>query len=337
MARPLRLEFDGALYHVTFRGVERRQLFRGDADRERILTKLAEGVERFDLDVYLYCLMSNHVHLLLGTPRGNLSRFMGWWLTAYTVYFNRRHSRSGHLTQGRYGAKLVEGDEYLLALSRYIHLNPIHTKAWEQKPLCERLGELRSYRWSSYAGYGAARKAEPFVRYEPLLRLVGHGRKNPRPAYRRFVEKGVEVAAEEWQSLQSQSRLAVGSPEFIQQTEERYERRVEGSRRLEDVSLRRVARNADPLHVLGMVAERFGISVDTLKRRRRNALDRSVAAYLLVVCSGLSQREAASFLNVSSGVAIGAQLKKCQEEKKANREMRVMIDELEAAFNTRTG
>jgi REP element-mobilizing transposase RayT len=168
------------MYHVTVRGVDRRALFRSDWDRQRLLMKLAEGVDRFDLDVFLYCLMSNHIHLLVGTPKGNLGRFMGWWLTAYTVYFNLKHNRSGHLTQGRYGAKLVEDDEYLLKLSRYIHLNPIQIASIKKLPIEERFAALRSYRWSSFPGYVLARKAQDFVRYEPMLELVSGGRARPR-------------------------------------------------------------------------------------------------------------------------------------------------------------
>lgn len=122
MARKLRVLYEGALYHVTFRGNARQTVFLNDEDKGRLLSRLAESAEAYQVRIHLYCLMENHVHLLVGTPRANLDRFMGSVLTGYTVYFNRRHNRVGHLMQGRYGAQLVEGDEYLLRLSRYIHL-----------------------------------------------------------------------------------------------------------------------------------------------------------------------------------------------------------------------
>ena len=125
MPRQLRVQFPGAIYHVTIRGNGRDDIFVNDHDRERFLRRLAESLETYGVRLYLFCLMSNHVHLVLETPRGNLSRFMQSVETGYTVYYNFRHNRTGHVLQGRYGAKLVEGNEYLLNLSRYVHLNPV--------------------------------------------------------------------------------------------------------------------------------------------------------------------------------------------------------------------
>jgi REP element-mobilizing transposase RayT len=121
MARPLRVRLSGAVYHVTFRGNERRAIFRTDGDRRRLLAQMAVARELTQARLYLVCLMPNHVQLLLETPRGNLSEFMGRLLTAYPVYYNRRHRRVGHLTQGRYGAQLVEGNEYLLTWALSCH------------------------------------------------------------------------------------------------------------------------------------------------------------------------------------------------------------------------
>ena len=120
MARHLRVECEGAIYHITSRmlGDARSRLFRDDRDRERFIARLAERVEQHDIRLYLYVLMRNHIHLVFETPQGNCSQFMQSLLTSYTVYFNLRHNRHGHLLDGRYKAKLVEGDEYLSALTR---------------------------------------------------------------------------------------------------------------------------------------------------------------------------------------------------------------------------
>ena len=128
MARKTRLQYEGAIHHVTFRGNARADIFLDDADRERMMESLAERVESYQVRLYLYCLMSNHVHLVVETPQGNLSAFMGSLLTSYTVYFNLRHRRAGHVTQGRYSSPVVEGDDYLLKLSRYVHLNPVQVR-----------------------------------------------------------------------------------------------------------------------------------------------------------------------------------------------------------------
>ena len=122
MARPLRLEYEGAVYHVTIRGNQRGIIFQEDSDRERFIEKLAESVERYEIHLYLYTLMTNHVHMVLETPRANLSQFMHRLQTAYTVFYNRKHKLSGHLLQGRFGSTIVKEDEYILKLSRYVNL-----------------------------------------------------------------------------------------------------------------------------------------------------------------------------------------------------------------------
>lgn len=140
MARPPRLEFPGAVYHVTARGNERRPVYRDDRDREEYLARIAEYRDRFQFQLLGYCLMTNHVHLAVRTGVVPLSRIMGGLHSTYTQWFNRRHRRVGHLFQGRYKAFLVQEDCYLVALIRYIHRNPVEAKLVER---------ASGYRWSS--------------------------------------------------------------------------------------------------------------------------------------------------------------------------------------------
>ena len=144
MARPLRIHFPGAIYHVSSRLLgswksEKSQLFRDARDRERFLERLRQSVKDFEVRLYLYCMMSNHFHLLVETPRGNLSKFMQSLNTGFTIYYNRCHQRHGHLLDGRYKAELVAGDEYLLKLSRYIHLNPVKTALWKNRSIQDKV------------------------------------------------------------------------------------------------------------------------------------------------------------------------------------------------------
>jgi REP element-mobilizing transposase RayT len=125
MARPLRIEFPGALYHVIVRGNERKAVFRDDSDRECYLRRLAHYREKLDFRLLAYCLMNNHIHLAIESGEKPLSRIMAGLQSSYTQYFNRRHRRAGHLFQGRYKAFLVEKDPYALALLRYLHENPV--------------------------------------------------------------------------------------------------------------------------------------------------------------------------------------------------------------------
>ena len=151
MARPLRLEFAGALYHVTSRGDRREDIYEDDEDRVAFLNVLASVARRFNWLVHAYCLMSNHYHLLIETPDGNLSQGMRQLNGVYTQYSNRRHRRVGHLFQGRYKAILVQKESYLLEVACYIVLNPV------------RAGMVRSagdWPWSSYRAT-AGREAIP--------------------------------------------------------------------------------------------------------------------------------------------------------------------------------
>jgi REP element-mobilizing transposase RayT len=125
------------------RGNERKAVFRDDQDRQRFLDTLAELVERFGVRLHAYCLMPNHYHLLLETPQPNLSQAVGWLQVTYTVRFNRRHRRSGHLFQGRFKAQLIEADEYAQGLVEYVHLNPVRPRRKNERLAGECTAELR--------------------------------------------------------------------------------------------------------------------------------------------------------------------------------------------------
>ena len=127
MARPLRIQFPGAVYHVTNHGNERKNIFQDDADRNAFLKILSESLDTYGIILHSFVLMNNHWHLLVQTPLANLSEFMHHFNITYTSHFNRRHHRVGHLYQGRYRGFLVEEDTYLSMVSRYIHINPVKT------------------------------------------------------------------------------------------------------------------------------------------------------------------------------------------------------------------
>lgn len=153
MSRPLRVEYAGALYHVMNRGNQRQVVFKRKTDCETFVEKLSEFAKAFHVEVYAYCLMPNHFHLLLRTVEANLGRFMQSFLTSFTVTLNRRNRKSGHLFQGRYKAHLVESRKYLMELSRYIDLNPVRVKRCESLSLEEKRNVLVNYTWSSYAAH----------------------------------------------------------------------------------------------------------------------------------------------------------------------------------------
>ena len=310
MARPLRVEYQGAIYHVTIRGNDRRNIFRDDRDRQRFLDRLAGCVEAHEIRLYMFCLMTNHVHLMFETPAGNLSEFMHRLQTAYSVYFNLRHGRSGHLFQGRFGARVVRGEGYILRLSRYIHLNPVFTRAAKKLDLRGRIDMLRRYRWSSYRGYIGRAAPLEFVDYAPMLAMTKAETKAKRPGeYRKFVESGIAETDRDLQRILTMSPLAIGSEEFMHWVRGMHDKLSGGRRRTEDVTLRRRSRRLAPERVIEIVCGQFGVERDEVVRQRKGSLLRPITAKMLCRYSGLTQRQAGEFLNLSTGAAVSLQLK----------------------------
>jgi REP element-mobilizing transposase RayT len=178
MARPLRITFPGAFYHVTSRGNERKAVFKSKRDREKFLDYLESASQRYDALIHAYCMMDNHYHLLLETPLGNLPQIMRHINGAYTTYFNIKRNRSGHLFQGRYKAILVDIDEYAKELSRYIHLNPVRAKIVETP---------EQYEWSSYKCYIGKQKPAKWLYRDFILGYFGKKISTAQKEYQKFV------------------------------------------------------------------------------------------------------------------------------------------------------
>jgi len=178
MARPLRINFPGAFYHVTSRGNEQKNIFKSKRDREKFFEYLDSATQRYDAVIHAFCLMDNHYHLLIETPSGNLPRIMRHINGAYTTYFNTKRARSGHLLQGRYKAILVEIDEYAKELSRYIHLNPVRAKLSETP---------EEYDWSSYPFYIGVKKPPQWLYTDFILGYFGSKVSIAQRRYRDFV------------------------------------------------------------------------------------------------------------------------------------------------------
>lgn len=197
MARPLRIEFPGAIYHVTGRGNAHQAIFEDDADRFAFFAVLTGALERYGWLCHAYCLMDNHYHLMVETPDGNLARGMARLNGLYTQRFNRRHERIGHLFQGRYKAILVERESYLLELCRYLVLNPV------------RAGLVRraaAYRWSSYRATAGDEPAPRFLTTDWVLSQFATRLGHARERYAAFVAEGA-ARSSPWPALQGQALL----------------------------------------------------------------------------------------------------------------------------------
>ncbi|MCX6997984.1 MAG: transposase [Kiritimatiellaeota bacterium] len=332
MPRHLRVEFPGAIYHVTIRGNGRRDIFGDDHDRERFLRRLAESVEAYGIRLYLFCLMTNHGHFLLETPSTNLSRFMQSLETGYTVFYNLRHGMSGHLFQGRYKAKLVEGDEYLLKLSRYVHLNPVHISRWKKEPLTQRIAYLRKYPWSSYRSYIGEEKKLAYVTYGPVLAETGVKERRQQREYRGYVEEGLATTDAEFLEVLKRSPAAIGGDEFRAWVRDTCIKMGEKAAKPEDVSFRREVLFVSKDKVLEVTCKHLGVRPRDLRERRRNSVLRPIAARMLVKYAGLTHRQVADTLGMKSGVSASLQARRAMALKEESNSAK-LIAAIEVALN----
>lgn len=209
MARPLRIEFPGAVYHVTSRGNARADIFEDDNDHHLFLSILGQTVKRFNWLCHAYCLMGNHYHLLIETPEGNLSAGMRHLNGVYTQAFNRKHDKDGHVFKGRFKSVLVEKESHLLELSRYVVLNPVRAHMVER---------AEQYPWSSYLPTLGKTAVPLFLSTEWILGNFSASLAEARRLYCQFVKEGMAGSETPWEKLSGQ--IILGTKKFIQQAKE---------------------------------------------------------------------------------------------------------------------
>ncbi len=203
MARPLRIEFAGALYHVTSRGNAQGKIYKTDADRQEFLSLLNNVCNRFEWYCHAYCLMDNHYHLLIETNRPTLSKGMKFLNGSYTQFFNKQHKRVGHVYQGRFKGILIEKESYLLELSRYIVLNPVRARM---------VRSAKDWPWSSYRATAGIVQSHDCLTTDWILSTFGKQRKRAQQHYRDFVQQGKNQPSP-WEHLKNQ--IYLGSSSFV--------------------------------------------------------------------------------------------------------------------------
>jgi REP element-mobilizing transposase RayT len=277
------------------RGNSKQEIFVTDGNRAAFLRALEDSSQIYDVKVVSYVLMSNHFHLIVQTNLANLSEFMKHFLVTYTVRFNKTQNRTGHLFQGRYKSLLVEEDEYLLPLSRYIHLNPVRAKVPENEETKYFRKYLRGYRWSSFPGYCSTRKRLKWIDYGWLLKAYfGGDNTRGRTRYRTFVYSGIDGQIENpFKNVVHQSIL--GTDEFVQWV--KGEVSLEPDR--EVPAIRRLRRSVAAEQLLGVIASWYGIeSKEVLERRRKVAGIRQVAMELCYRYCPMTQRDIGDLFEV---------------------------------------
>jgi putative transposase len=290
MARPLRIEFEGAIYHVTARGNERGKIFFSKRDYEKFKEYITIAKEKYGFILHAYVLMTNHYHLIIETPEKNLSKVMHYINSAYTTYTNVKRKRSGHLFQGRYKAILVDKDTYLLELSRYIHLNPVRV-SMVQKP--------EEYPYSSYRSYVTG-QVENMVKRDTILEMMTEKKIEAPDRYRDFVEAALgEETASPLQKVYG--GIILGDEGFIRNALSRIE-----SERVEtpDVSHGKALRSVTGLEeIISACCEYFEVAREEILRNKRSDA-RKACVYLMKKHTCATNREIAELFGALSYSAV---------------------------------
>ena len=293
MARSLRIQYDGACYHIMNRGLERRNIFFQDKHKKLFINLLQEISERFQIAIYSYCLMDNHYHLLLQTKLPNLDLAMKHLSSIYTLRFNRDVKRDGPLFRGRYKSILVDKDNYLLNVSRYIHKNPSAAKIIKND---------QKYPWSSYQYYNLNKRKSPkwLTTSEVLNYFDGDGER-----YRDFVEESLADKGSDITKFYSLKKLKpiLGSESFIREMSERFFKRDDPSKQLLNRDQIIHIKYPSLEELLLMVSKRYQVDLDRIKNNsaRNYIFERSVLIYLFMLNPRYSLTEKGRFLGVSHG------------------------------------
>jgi putative transposase len=326
MVRPLRIQYPGAVYHVTCRGNERRNIFRNDEDRQEFLRLLSLSLNIYSVKLFAYVLMNNHFHLLVETPLGNLGEFMRRFNITYTGYFNRSSRRTGHLYQGRYKSVLVEREAYLSALSRYIHLNPIRVMHLAKKTVEERLDKLLRHRWSSLHGYLDGKGGEEFVNYTLVLADYGGDTRSSRNAYRKRlitdITRGLEVKSD----IFAQSVL--GGDTFIRWVKETF---LTENQSQEQPSAGKIKHYQKKETILECIENQTGKDLDSLKNEKGDL--RRITMELLYRYGGLKGPEIGALFGLVYS-AVSQERKRLRERIAQDNSLLEVLEGLEKCLST---
>jgi putative transposase len=314
MARPLRLEFEGAFYHITSRGNLRDRIFFDDKDRERFLEILRRTKERYGYLLHAYALMGNHYHLFLETPMANISQIMQNINTSYTVYINKRHKRFGHLFQGRFKGIIVDKETYLIVLSRYIHLNPVRARIVKNPD---------DYRWTSYREYiGAYKEKESIVDTAETLSYFSKTKTAAMKAYREFVKEGIGERNNPMEDVEA--GVLLGSKIFIAKIRDMLQRRKPD----EDIPQLKKLREIIPVdNVVKVCCNYYGKKEGELLKKGTRKEERHTAIYVSKIMSNTNNREIGRYFGVK-GSTVSETLKRVETKIKREKRFQKEIEEL---------
>jgi len=319
MGRAWRIEFDGAFYHVMSRGNEGRNIFFCDDDRQGFLGVVCEISERFEIDIFAFVLMDNHYHLLIRTRRANLSKAMQWLGVTYTRRFNNKHSRIGHLFQGRFKSIIVQNDIYLMQLSCYIHRNPLRAGA---------VNRLARYPWSSYPVYAYGNKGPQWLSTELILSQF-----DEKSRHRDYREKVQGYAKEEKRLLEDLKHgMILGSKRFVDNIRSTYLPQVPHREIPQQKSM---FKEFNPVSFLDKAAKILNCDIRRFQQSSRisssDKEDRDILVYALWKTGILTNEKIGQLFGVTSS-SISHSVRALSLKLKKDRQSRYKLDQIYSLF-----
>jgi putative transposase len=311
MARPLRLEHPGAVWHVTSRGNNRQEIYLCDEDRLQFLGILAEAVRRFRWVVHAYVLMTNHFHLVIETPEMTLSRGMKWMNGKYAQWFNRQHDRCGHLFQGRFKGFLVEKESYLLAVARYVVLNPVRAHMVERP---------EDHRWSSYRATAGLEAAPAWLSTSSVLQQHGFDLAMQQRNYRDFIDAGAGIERSPFEDAVGQ--LFLGATSWIEQMQALID---EKPRSTEHPEAQRMAGRPTVAQIIDVVSEVFRETTEQI-RSSHGGIERKVVSWLGCYEGMRRLGSIASALRLRSTSRVSTMIAQCDRDLSGDVQLRDIVD-----------
>jgi len=314
MARQLRIEIEGGFYHITSRGNLKERIFFADDDRKKFLEILERTKNRYGYILHAYALMDNHFHLLIETPKANISQIMQNINTSYTVYINNKYQRSGHLFQGRYKSIIVDKDSYLLELSRYIHLNPVRSGLVKHP---------QDYIWTSYLDYvESGRKDRTLVDIEDTLSYFHRIKVEAKKLYQQFVEEGIEKNFSPFKNLEG--RTILGGKEF----EEKIRKIFKGEMFNDEIpALKIIKKEMSLKEAMERIEKIYREENIDIRKRGRSKQERKISIYLTKIISGAKNIEVGKSFGIKSA-AVSNIIKNIEAQMKISKDLENEVNKL---------
>lgn len=324
MSRPLRIAYPGAWYHVMNRGRRQDDIFLEEGDYRLFLAILRETATLWNLEVAAFCLMSNHYHILVRTPEGNISRCMRHLNGVYTQRFNRKHGIDGSLFRGRYKSVLVEADGHLLELLRYIHRNPVKANIAAQ---------LEAYPWSSHKGYLAGNRGWDWLTRTPLLAMFSPHRKQAYAAYLNFVRQPDSEEIETY-FAQEKRPSVFGSVSFF----EKIKNRFGGTGEDNEIPESRIFTSSFP-EVLSAVCQVCQVSEESIRESRRGQgnLARDLVIYGMRKHSRQTLQQIGAYLEIGNYSSVSSAVQRIKTQQKHDLELTKLIEKMDLKLSKANG